>query len=496
MNKNFFRLIIFLYIAGMLAYLVAIAYLGSFTRYMADDYCDTVFTQSSSPLQAVINRYEDGGWRAANRYSNLFFAGIVESLLGSRSVSIMPALMIVLWGIGLIVLSQQVRKLAGLEWHLILDILFGLLLAFFSVLEAPNRFQTFYWRSSMSTHFAPLVFLNFLVAFLLYTIRSNRPLRLLVWAALVLFFGAFLVGGFSEPPVAMMVVGVGMGFLCILFFVKGELRSSSLFLTGCVLAGAIVSLAVMAFSPAISSLSREVPSFTEWLQRTGQYTFLFLLDAFRVLPIPIAVSFVCSVMLTFVISHNQSFFMIVPANMRIDLKVAFALPFILMLLIAAGFSTSAYGQSYPVERARFFAHVLMTITLVSEGFFLGVFFSKMQWKIFDVINHEYLLFLILFILALYPFRAVVQILQSVPEYSARAQAWDRRDAHIYELIAHDQTNLTIPQFDGIYGIKELDNLPTHWVNRCAAAYYGVNSISAVTIHGTQALEDYYNDFGD
>jgi hypothetical protein len=103
--------------------------------------------------------------------------------------------------------------------------------------------------------------------------------------------------------------------------------------------------------------------------------------------------------------------------------------------------------------------------------------------------------LALVILAVYPFRAFFQTVQSVPEYSAREQAWDRRDAHIYKLRDLGQTDLLVPQFDGLDDVKELDSLPEHWVNRCAAAYYGVNSIRAIPIHGDEAKEEYYNNFG-
>ena len=48
-----------------------------------------------------------------------------------------------------------------------------------------------------------------------------------------------MIGGFSEPPVAMMVVGSGLGLVHIWFFVKDKLRMPWLFLTGCVFFGAI-----------------------------------------------------------------------------------------------------------------------------------------------------------------------------------------------------------------------------------------------------------------
>ena len=93
------------------------------------------------------------------------------------------------------------------------------------------------------------------------------------------------------------------------------------------------------------------------LKKHGQYTYLFLIDTFKMLPIPLLFSFVYPAMLVFVMVRYQQGLNTALAA-QTNLKLVLALPFILVLLIAAGFSTSAYGQSYPVERARFFAHFL------------------------------------------------------------------------------------------------------------------------------------------
>lgn len=491
MKKNFLKTGVFLNIIGVLAYLAVTAYLGTFSRYMSDDYCESFSTKSSSPLAAVITRYEDGNWRAANRYSNLFFVGVAESLLGPKNISIIPVIMVLLFGGGLVFLVRQVRIMAGIKWHISMDILWGCFLAFITILETPNRFQILYWRSSMATHFAPLVFLNFLVAALLARIKARQEGAASVWFVIVVLFSAFVIGGFSEPPVTVMIVGSTLALIYIWFFVSNNLRQPSLILAGSILVGAVLSLGVMAVSPAVSKLSATTPSFAQWLQRTFEYTYFFLTDTVKTLPIPILFSFLCPAVLMFLVTRQGDYF-----NLKVSLRFAVVLPFILALLIAAGFSTSAYGQSYPVVRARFFAYFFLTITAMVEGATLGLWLSRIKWKLFNTAAFEYAAILVLIFMGFYPFRAVVQVLRDVPEYSTRAQEWDRRNVHIYELRERGQTDLIVPQFGGIYDVKELDNLPTHWVNRCAAAYYGVNSISAVTIHGTEALEDYYNDFGN
>jgi heme exporter protein D len=156
-------------------------------------------------------------------------------------------------------------------------------------------------------------------------------------------------------------------------------------------------------------------------------------------------------------------------------------PLVLALLIAAGFSPSAYGQSFPVDRARFFANYLLSATLMLEGAFLGVWLSQIKWPVFHSIYALGATVLVLLVLAVYPLRAGLQVLQNVPAYRARALLWDKRDAIIRAQVVQGETDLVIIQFDGVDGTKELDVSAAHWANGCAAQYYDVKSIRAIPI---------------
>ena len=41
------------------------------------------------------------------------------------------------------------------------------------------------------------------------------------------------------------------------------------------------------------------------------------------------------------------------------------------------------------------------------------------------------------------------------------------------------SDVKIASFDSVYGITEIMPDPNHWVNQCAAKYYGVHSIVAI-----------------
>ena len=78
-------------------------------------------------------------------------------------------------------------------------------------------------------------------------------------------------------------------------------------------------------------------------------------------------------------------------------------------------------------------------------------------------------------------RAALLTLSDVPEFRDRAVLWDAREDYIYQRIALGETDLIVPVFPGIYGIKEWDDADTHWVNGCVAAYYQVNTVRAVAV---------------
>jgi hypothetical protein len=161
---------------ALLAALGVFAYLGSFSRYRADDYCDTASVRAAG-LGAVIERYSLGQWRAADRYSNMLFVWFSESL-GPRNLPFILAAMILLWVAALVWMAHELRRLASIQWPAWLDFFLPALLAFLAILQAPNRFQTLYWRSGMATHFAPLVLMCLLAAFVLRQVRTSKSASL------------------------------------------------------------------------------------------------------------------------------------------------------------------------------------------------------------------------------------------------------------------------------------------------------------------------------
>jgi hypothetical protein len=113
------------------------------------------------------------------------------------------------------------------------------------------------------------------------------------------------------------------------------------------------------------------------------------------------------------------------------------------VLIAASFSPSVFGQGFPLERARIAGLVVFVAALMFEGAGLGLFLSRQAWPAGRQNLTQALSAALLTLLALYPVRAAWLTLQEAPEYRARAEAWDEREAFIWALKAGGETDLMI-----------------------------------------------------
>ena len=87
--------------------------------------------------------------------------------------------------------------------------------------------------------------------------------------------------------------------------------------------------------------------------------------------------------------------------------------------------------------------------------------------------------LALLVVAFYPLRSTASVLREELPYTQKwASAWDVRQNKIFSDKAKGMQDIVVRQLPGFGDVKELDTRSRFWVNRCAATFYGVQSISA------------------
>ncbi len=468
-------------IAAEMFGLAILFYLATFTRYVADDFCEIMQIRRGPLLSVIYESYMTGNHRSADRFSKLFFINLTE-LLGKHDVQLLPIVMILIWLLGLIWVIHEVKKLIGVQQSFIVDFFIATSLVFFSMVQAPNLFQIFYWRSSLMTHFAPVVFSILLADFILFQIRSAKGNIPALWVSLAVFLASFIIGGAGETPVVLMVA---VHVLLLLYFGRhqGLERRPGLILITSAFAGTLLALFAMFLSPAnLSHGKTSLLALPIAVVESIKYTFEFIWDSFLTLPIPTLVSVILPGLLFFCLYIKPGQQPVLPAQKRQVGIALLLLPLLICLLIAASFTPSAYAQhSYPAERARFSSRFLMTAALMLESALLGVWFAQLK----QFPSYRHLLFPIagsfLLIFGLYPIRSGLTLWKQVDSYRAWATAWDERENTIYRMAKSGEQDPVVEWFPNRFGVKDIDGSTEHWMNKCVADYYGFDTIRSIPV---------------
>ncbi len=461
---------------GTLTTLFAIGtfgYLGIFSRYGSDDYCLSAFyLQKGSFLTWMVERYQ----HSSSRYTNILFIGLVDKLFGWYNVAILPPLMLALFVVGFYLLLNEIVQMASLGWNRLTTLFLATLIVYFSVVQAPNAYEILYWRAGMTSHFAPLVFLTFLGAFLLKQIRVAKVEPPSFWILAICFLAFLIVGGFSEPSVALTITVLVLAICGVWWLRDSHVNRSALSILFSALAGSLLALAILALSPANAiRLEKAPPGLVDVIVKTFKYPAEFLVAEFRSFPLPAFVAVLLPAALFLGMASSPQMERSKTRNRILLLIVAIAL--LAYLLIASSFAPSVYGQSFPAPRARFAAVVILTCALMMEGALVGLWIANFSRKFFQPINLYRITVVALLLLSLYPLRTVMRNAQNFPVYQQRALAWDLRDAKIRNLKAEGARDLVVP-FLAEEIMQDLGDHAGFRLNRCASTLYGVNSIVA------------------
>jgi hypothetical protein len=448
--------------------LLAHAYVGLFTRYMADDYCTAAALRQAGLLGMQREFYL--GW--SGRFSFTLTAGLVETL-GAGVVPYLPAVVLAAWLAALAWAASQfgLRPTAAL--------LLAELILFVTLDDNKGGVhEALYWQTGSLTYALPLILLT-LLAGGVARLSVRGAGRVGGWHLVCFGVAAFYAGGFSETYVVMQTVALCVALaVCVWRRRREEAARAVARALGAALLGSLLALAVVSAAP-------------------GNRVRRAAMEAAPAAPHAAALSSVGAAAAFVLYEHNYRG----TAHLRLvalllPLLAAFCAPrgsggeggagraFLLWVIpagafvvVVACFAPAFYVMSRePPFRALVVPQFVLVSALAALGYALGgalrrAYAPRTLFRILSVSLAAALL--------LAPARAAAGTLRQAGKARALAAVWDRQDAEMRAAVARGEKRLTVPVLYNVGGTDLLTRDPAWYVNACAAAYYGAESVTAV-----------------
>ncbi len=449
--------------------LLALIYAGTFSRYLADDFCFS---------RLVI---EHGFWGAqshsyltwSDRVSTVFVTSILD-MTGVTGMQLLPGILITCFTTGQILLLLKLYQIQVLPITVIEVYILAGLCTFLTLYSAPSLFQSVFWRAGSVTYLMPLVILPFLFILLLHI--AELPWRW-VWIIVAgILFG--FNGGFSETTLAMQAMVILIAGILV-FIGRKNLTDTKPYLFSLLAAmlGTILMGGIMYASPGNSVRMTNLPStpgLFEWVYLSLRYGLGFLYQSAISYPIPLAVAAVVGFCLA--IQHDWK-----DISQKRMGWLFWGVPVTVFILVVTCCAPSAYAQSaYPEDRAMIGARWVMVIGILMWFYLLGAAYTlrRLRNPKYNPTNDIKTGVFVIVFCCIYLVYTTLAVLASIPGYQKRADAWDARTAEINQMRQNGQTDVQVTALDSVERIKEISDNPAHWVNKCAAVYYSVETITA------------------
>ncbi len=458
--------------------LLGLAWLGNYTRLLADDYSTSEALARLGFWQVQSFWYQT--W--SGRYSFTFLVSLVE-LSGVDIVSWLPLTGLLLWGSALFYTFRNIFKTLGLSlgsaWLGILTCL-----VIFGTLKGFHEFaQVIFWQTGILTYQISIIFITALIGLFLERFFLSQPRPLTGWE-LAAWTLVFLVGGgFSETWVIIQITLTGLALLTIaLFPIPNKKSIYPVILFG--LLASWVALIIIAKSPGNMNRDTIMAELSFSLLRSA------LTSAFLDLPRFLFEWLIANTALAMTLllgGLSAGAMHPTPVKNSCLLWLGFGLLFGAYILFWAGFVPQyAVMGIRPAERAIFMPMFMFIWAFI----LLAVFAGSQIGAMFTARAAYFVRFLLTSALALtllwVPARAAISYVNLVPHLRMYAQLWDTRDQYLRQSAARGQRDVVVDSLrrnpdlheiqSGFWIEADLQDDPDHWINQMAASYYGLKSI--------------------
>ena len=462
--------------------LAGLAYLGTFTRLHADDFCMAGDAARLGVFQSVLNWYNH--W--TGRLMFLFFTSLL-GLGGPSLASIAPVILIAGW---LLILAWALLPLIqSAAWdspRLLAMVAAGLaLLVLFSTI--PNLFQSVFWQDGQVNYAFPLLGLTVQAGVILRTWlgRASSSCPAAVYIA-VIFVLTLLSGGFTESFSALQAALWFLVLVALLLLASPATRRRLLPVAAAALAGALIALLIVLVAPGNQVRQDLMPV------RAGLFriiTFSIRNAAYILAKYPLwnpgwaLLSVIVPFLSAWWLSPNSTVPR-PPGSLRqlwADpwLRGLILVPVGAFMLLAAACAPVVYAMdAYPDDRTILIPQFILVLAATLWSGLLGMVLrryrylpdpSAQSWR-------RAIPAVLLGAIVLASGFSIMSTIRQVPDYQAYATSWDQRAGLLAAAHQKGTSDITVPGLSNRFGVADLQAEPDYWVNRCMAIYYGLANI--------------------
>jgi hypothetical protein len=470
--------LVFSTIAGAVALacpLIGYGYLGTFTRYVADDFC-------AGRNLAIRGFWGSQVWTYQNHSGRFFsyFARIGASLIGrNHETGFIPAILLICWLAATLWALFQLTTL--LKWSLrFLPCLFLAELIIFAMLRTgPDPGQSFYWQAGSFTYTVPIilitVFLGLVPHFVIAQENERSTIPSIIFAGILTLCAA----GCSETNALFQCAGLT---IAVVFCKWGPVPRARQILpilysgfAGSLLASMVVLVApgnavreagVRAYTPALPK--------TTLLLKTAAASIRYVADFLHTRPLAALALLVVSFALTQSLQSRTG----ARASSRSTIYVlgggwifAFFLIFIAILPGMYAFS------SMPPDRALFLDHWVLLLTLMLSGHAFAQITER--WYAGSWVLSLPAIACAVAVIFPWAARSVRDNIAARRDLRKYAAEWDDEDIQLRKMRSEGVLVVSLPWNAIVASNGNIDQIgwisddPTYFINTCTADYYGL-----------------------
>jgi MFS family permease len=357
----------------------------------------------------------------------------------------------------------------------------------------PSIFQSLYWQTGMLVYLFPLIIFTVYVGLIGYSMRRKSKKSLSIFLLILSTLLAFIAGGCSQTFVVLqtgalfLVMGIGV------LRSTSDFKRSALPLVVAGFLGSLIAMVITILSPGNAFREAYFPPHPDLFSLVKSSTinaFLYMGNYNFHQVTNIAIALVLPAVLAFTMHPTEPNPPTQPnPNSKRALIISLLLsPIVGFILIVFCFAPTIWGESVPLppERAIIIPQFVLVCTAIYWAYHAGLAARHLHLPSKKMVASFSLILISISTIALLVFGPVKSIQRNValiPEYRAYAAMWDSQNAELRAAKLKGEKVVTITALDttrlpwlrgGTVG-PDVNN----WVNLAVAAYYGLDSITAV-----------------